>query len=75
MLGRIGAVLRSTDGPWFCGHVLTICDLKSYVIVTGLDAGSYVSGVERTVLDGCPELRDHAKRVAALPAIRAWLAR
>lgn len=74
MLGRIARVLASSPGPWFCGHMLTIADVKSYVVVNGLADGSYASGIHARVLDSCPELRDHAQRVAALPAIQRWLA-
>lgn len=73
MLVRIGKVLKASNGPWYCGEVLTIADIKSYVVVTGLSNGSYAGGIDSAVLDGCPELREHAARVGALPAVRRWV--
>ena len=73
MLTRIGKVLRASSGPWYCGDVLTIADLKSYVVVTGLINGNYACGIDPAVLDGCPELQEHAARVGAHPAVRRWV--
>jgi len=73
MLGRIERVLLSTDGPYFCGSLLTICDVVSYSIVTGIRDGSYVRDVGESVFDGCPALLAHASAVANLPAVKTWV--
>jgi glutathione S-transferase len=75
MLSRIARVLHSMEGPWFCGQTLTVADLKSFVVVTGLRSGSYARGIDPAVLDGCPALLEHATRVAAIPAVRRWVSR
>jgi len=50
----LAAVLVSTNGPWFCGDSLSIADLKSYVVVTGLENGTYAAGIEKSVIDASP---------------------
>ncbi len=75
MLSRIEAVLLATEGPWYCGDRLTICDIVSFCIVDGMSDGSYVPGVGRSVFEGCPALLEHAECVRALPAVAKWLAR
>ena len=75
MLCRVEAVLQATNGPWYCGDRLTICDIVSLSVVDGMSDGSYVPGVERSVFDGCPALLEHAERVRALPAVAQWIAR
>ena len=74
MLRRIDRVLRSTEGPWVCGSRLSVADVVSAVIVWGLEGGTYVGGIQPSVLDGCEALREHAKRVRALPAVQRWQA-
>lgn len=71
-LARLERVLAATEGPWFCGPALTICDVACYVLVQGFADGSYVAGIGSAVLAGCPALREHAARVHALPAVQAW---
>lgn len=74
MLSRIERVLTSTDrdGPWVCGQRLTVADIVSAVIVWGLEDGTYVNGIQPSVLHGRDALREHAARVSALPAVKRW---
>lgn len=75
-LARVERVLAGTPGPWFCDDTLTVCDLAAYVFVRGLGDGTYVAGIDGSkVLASCPGLQEHASRVAALPAVKKWLAR
>ena len=74
MLGRLEVVLAATAGPYYCS-ALTICDLASYVLIDGLLHENYCAGIARDVLASCPALRENAKHVGEIPAVRQWLAR
>jgi len=63
---------EGNPGPYFCGEVLTTCDLSFYCLAEGLTDGSYCAGVSRAVLGGFPALLELAARVGRLPAVRAW---
>ena len=61
-------------GPYVCGE-MTVADLDLYVVVCGLDEGTYCEGVGAAVLDNCPRLREAARLVGAHARVVAWNAR
>lgn len=71
-LAHMERILVSSHGPWFCGKQLTICDLACSVLIRGLEDGTYVQGIHSSVLDSCPMLIEHARRVAQIPRVRLY---
>jgi len=62
-------VERGHSGPWFLGTKLSIADLSCATLVHELMGGQGPPSIRPSVLDLCPELRKHAARVYALPAL------
>merc|ERR1719419_123401 len=65
--------LLASGGPYFCGEQLTICDLSFYVYASGILDGSFVRGVQPSVLDNCPKLLALVSQVADHPKVKEWV--
>ena len=65
-------MLVASGGPYLCGEVLTVADLNLYVLVTGLQDGSFCEGISGLVVSQCPALLKLAQLVASLPAVVEW---
>ncbi|CAE7315747.1 Esyt3 [Symbiodinium natans] len=64
--------LTTSEGPYFCGDRMTICDLSVYVYASGLLDGTYVTGIDPSVMDNCPGLKALVERVGNHPRVREW---
>ncbi|CAE8694836.1 unnamed protein product [Polarella glacialis] len=69
---QLEQVLVASGGPFFCGDVLTICDLSFYVCASGILDGSYCGGIRPEVLAACPTLLELVKRVEEHPKVKEW---
>ena len=60
-------------GPYFCGKMLTIADVSVYVLISGMQDGTYLAGLEVAgILSACPRLLQLVSAVAIHPQVRAW---
>jgi prostaglandin-H2 D-isomerase / glutathione transferase len=62
------------DGPFIGGAALQVADLKLYMVVRWLTAGT-LDHVPTTVLDHCPKLLGVYRAVGEHAGVKAWLAK
>lgn len=62
------------DGPFIGGATLQVADLKLYMVVRWLTAGT-LDHVPTTVLEHCPKLLRLFRAVGEHAGVKAWLAR
>ncbi len=62
------------DGPFIGGATLQVADLKLYMVVRWLTAGT-LDHVPTTVLDHCPKLLRLFRAVGEHEGVKAWLAK
>jgi prostaglandin-H2 D-isomerase / glutathione transferase len=62
------------DGPFIGGATLQVADLKLYMVVRWLTAGT-LDHVPSTVLDHCPKLLRLFRAVGAHEGVKSWLDR
>jgi prostaglandin-H2 D-isomerase / glutathione transferase len=62
------------DGPFVAGATLQVADLKLYMVVRWLTAGT-LDHVPVTVFDHCPRLLHLYRAVGEHEGVKAWLAR
>jgi glutathione S-transferase len=62
------------DGPFIGGATLQVADLKLYMVVRWLTAGT-LDHVPTTVLDHCPKLPRLYRAVGEHEGVKAWLTR
>lgn len=62
------------DGPFIGGATLQVADLKLYMVVRWLTAGT-LDHVPTTVLDHCPKLLRLFRAVGEHAGVKAWLAK
>ncbi len=74
-LAQLERSLHASGGPYLCGEALTIADLDAFVMIDGIQDGSYCAGVSADVLRGCPGLLELRARVEAHPRVKEWNAR
>ena len=60
------------SNTYFCGSMLTIADLKWYVVGSGFMDGSYCEGISKNVLDNFPNLLDLVERIGKIPKVKEW---
>jgi len=65
--GQLTAVLKANGGDWFVGKSISYADISFYHYFEKL------SGASAGSLNSFPELKALLERVAARPAIAAWL--
>jgi glutathione S-transferase len=71
-LAQLEQILLKSDGPYFCGHALTTCDLSFYVIAAGLLDGTYCEGIWPNVFAGTPKLLALVDLISAHPNVADW---
>ena len=60
------------SNPYFCGSMLTIADLKWYVVGSGFIDGTYCEGISRNILNNFPTLIDLVDRISHHPRVKEW---
>jgi glutathione S-transferase len=72
---QIDMMVRATAGPFVCGAALTIVDLTIYVLITGLQDGTFCEGILPEVVEQCPSLLNLVDQVARVPEVVEWEAK
>ena len=62
------------EGPFVGGQSIQVVDIKLYMVVRWLTAGT-LDHVPATVLDHCPKLMRLYRAVAEYPGVKAWQAK
>lgn len=62
------------EGPFAGGQSIQVADIKLYMVVRWLTAGT-LDHVPGSVLDHCPKLMRLYHAVAEHPGVKAWLAK
>ena len=52
-----------SSGAFVCGDRMTVADLELFVLLRGLQDGSYCEGIDPDVVSKCPRLLAIARRV------------
>lgn len=66
--------LQLGEGPFVAGPSIQVADIKLYMMVRWLTAGT-LDHVPGSVLDHCPKLMRLYRAVAEHPGVKAWLAK
>ena len=69
---QLDTAMVSSGGPFLCGSTMTVADLSLYVLMCGIQDGSFCSGVSPNVLNSCPYLLELLQRVAHIPEVAMW---
>ena len=72
---QLEALAGKGGGPFVCGKTMTIADLELYVMVEGIEDGTYCEGLSKSLLRECQNLRNAAGLVASHEKVAAWNAK
>ena len=71
--GYFSMLAKQLDSnPYFCGSMLTIADLKWYVVGSGFMDGTYCEGISKSILKNFPTLIALVDRISDHPRVQEW---